>query len=222
MRLRPFVVALLLPLAVTLATLAAVAWNRSGGRGPIVLTEREVSVTAPTADNTTATLWLAWASERHGATVTSRTQLRQGYAALTLKDDVAPGLGNVAFGAGGVASGPDGVASGRDGVASGGGGVASGFSRKASRLVAVDLDRDAAALARRYPDGRTHIITAATIAVPVDGSFEQGSVVTIEPQRVHVPRQWAGQLATGTFDVELWYGLRAEPWISAIRRRPPP
>ena len=194
MRVRPFVVALLLPLLVTAATLGAVAWNRSGGRGPIVLSDREVSVSAPTGDNTTATFWLAWQPERRARQVSSRTQLRQGYAALTLKDDMASGSGD----------------------------VASGFSRKASRLLAVDIDQDADALARRYPDGRTHIISRAMIAVPVDAPLEQGLVVSLEPQRIHVPRQWAGEVATGAFDLELWYGLRHEPWISAIRRRPAP
>ena len=181
-KLRPFVLALLLPLLITAATSAFVAWNRSGGRGPIVLTEREVQAPIVNADNTTTTLWLTWRSARRPRTIGSVTELRQGFAALELRDEP--------------------------------------FTTKASRLVVVDIDRDAATLERRYPDGRTHIITAATIAVPADGSYEAGSVVSLEPQRIHVPREWAGQLARGGFDVELWYGVRYEPWITAIRQRP--
>ncbi len=57
---RSFAIALLLPIWVTGATLASVSRNRSGGRDPIVLSEREVFVSPRSDDNTTATLWLAW------------------------------------------------------------------------------------------------------------------------------------------------------------------
>jgi hypothetical protein len=183
MRVRPFVAALLLPLVITAATLALVAWNRSGGRGPIVLSDREVYTTLSNDEDTTATLWLTWKPEGRGSAgeVTSKPELRQGFAALALNES-AP-------------------------------------ADRSSRLEVVDIDRDAATLERRYPDGRTHIISAATINVPADGAYEKGWVVSLEPMRLQVPREWAGQLAARSFDVELWYGLRYEPWISAIRRR---
>jgi hypothetical protein len=179
MRVRPFLVALLLPLVVTAATLAAVAWNRSAGRGPIVLSERELQATAFDNDNTTATLWLVWQTERRGRPSNAPTELRRGYAALTLRDEA-----------------------------------------ERSRLFVVDVAPDGPALQRKYPDGRTHIVTAATIAVPVGGTYEEGYVISVDPQRLHVPREWRAPLGGGRFDVELWYGARYEPWISAIRRRP--
>ena len=184
MRLRPFLVALLLPLAIAAVTLGSVAWNRSGGRGPIVLTERELRATTPGDDNTTASMWLQWEAPRQPRDARSERELRQGFAALELRDDVA-----------------------------------AGFSRKgSSRLVLVDTDRDAAALERRYPDGRTHIITAATLSVPPNGSYTDAMVVSLDPGRIHLSAERAARLR-GAFEVELWYGLRYEPWISAIRRR---
>jgi hypothetical protein len=180
MRVRPFLVALLLPLAVTAATLAAVAWNRSAGRGPIVLSEREVRWTGGYAnDNTTATLWLVWQPEGRGRPSSAPAELRRGYAALELRDEA-----------------------------------------ERSRLFVVDVAADGPALQRKYPDGRTHIITAATIAVPAGGTDDEGYVISVDPQRLHVPRELREPLTTGRFDVELWYGVRYEPWISAIRRRP--
>jgi hypothetical protein len=187
-RLRPFLAALLLPLVITAVTLAAVAWNRSGGRGPIVLTEREVHATTPGDDNTTASLWLSWQAPRQPrqARESGPRELRQGFAALELQDDARN--------------------------------VASGFSPKGSRLVLVGVDRDAATLERRYPDGRTHIITAATLSMPEDGSYADAMVVNLEPPRIHLSAERAAVLR-GMFEVELWYGLRYEPWITAIRRR---
>jgi hypothetical protein len=180
MRLRPFLAALLLPLAITAVTLGSVAWNRSAGRGPIVLTEREVHATTPGDDNTTASLWLEWQTPRQPREQHAERALRQGFVALALQE-VPP----------------------RD---------------RGSRLVLVDADRDAATLHRRYPDGRIHIIAAATLSVPPDGSYADAMVVSLEPQRIHLSAERAGTLR-GAFEVELWYGLRYEPWISAIRRR---
>ena len=215
MTIRPFLVALLLPLAFTATTLALVAWNRSGGRGPILLTEREVYPAPRSDDNTVATLWLNWQSTallrpvpRSPATRNPEPvdrELRRGFAVMALREPetqrplppvVAPG------------------------AAQGGPAIDSRIAvAPPSRLVVIDADSDAATLHRRYPDGRTHIITAATIAVPPGRPLAEGWVTSIEPQRIHVPRELALPRMGGGFELEVWYGLRYEPWISAIRRR---
>jgi hypothetical protein len=222
---RPFLVALFLPLAFTAATLALVGWNRSAGRGPIVLTEQEIYVGYRSDDNTTARIGLAWQQPSRRPPIAAggpaeeriEPELREGFAALELREtapgnDLLPGIGGGGPGFGGAA-GP------------GFGGAVSG---PRSRLVVVDVDADAATLERRYPDGRTHIIAAARVNVPPGGSFADGFVVSLEPQQIHVPREWAAQLpafdptqgrAAGDYEVELWYGVRYEPWISANRRR---
>ncbi len=91
-----------------------------------------------------------------------------------------------------------------------------------SRLVVVDVDEDAAALEQRYPDGRTHLITA--------GLARAGDViVNLDPQRIHVPRELASALprweATRAaisdqlpFTLSLRYGRHWEPWVMRVDR----
>lgn len=93
-----------------------------------------------------------------------------------------------------------------------------------SRLTVVDTGDDADALAARYPDGRTHLIAAATI---------RGTrVVELVPSRIAIPAHLATQLppaawrtsrAPGTpLVVTVQYGSRQEPWLVDISRRAAP
>jgi hypothetical protein len=56
-----------------------------------------------------------------------------------------------------------------------------------SRLVLVEHHDDPEVLAQRYPDGRTHLITAATVD-------EAGHVMRIDPSGLVVPREIASKL----------------------------
>ena len=225
MNVRPFLVALLLPVAFTATTLALVGWNRSAGRGPVVLSEQEIYVGYRSDDNTTARIGLAWQQPSRRPPIAAggireeriEPELREGCAALELRetapaDDLLPGIGR-----------------GGPGIAGGGPGFGGAVSGPRSRLVVVDVDADALTLERRYPDGRTHIIAAAQVNVPRGQSFADGFVVSLEPQQIHVPRDMAASLPLageygdlvggGGFEIELWYGVRYEPWISAVRRK---
>jgi hypothetical protein len=83
-------------------------------------------------------------------------------------------------------------------------------------------------LARRYPNARTHLISAGTIRVPAGAPYSDGIVLSLEPQRIHVPRELAAQLPRDDlreervrqpFEVEIRYGLNDEPWATAVRRQ---
>ena len=239
---RSFVIALILPLWVTAATLASVARNRSGGREPMVLSEREVFMSPRTNDNTTATLWLAWQppSMRRdtwfnadklaqlgfdiritGTEVRNRRQLPRGVFVVLELD----GPAWRAFLEERLAS----VAPPRAERT-----IVDELAERGSRLVVVDADRDAAVLESRYPDARRYLITAATarvqvVSTPNEPPYVVGTVDRILPQQVHVPREWAAQLppsgpragrAIARFDVDVRYGLNYEPWVTAIRPRP--
>jgi len=93
-----------------------------------------------------------------------------------------------------------------------------------SRLTVVDTGDDADALARRYPDGRTHLIAAATL--------RGRRVVDLEPSRIAIPARLAAQLpppawrtsrepSTGLL-VTVQYGSRHEPWLVDISHRAAP
>jgi len=91
-----------------------------------------------------------------------------------------------------------------------------------SRLVVVDIEEDAAALERRYPDGRRHLITA--------GLARTGDiVVNLDPVRIHVPRELASALPRWEaarvsaldqlpFSLLLRYGRHWEPWVADVSR----
>jgi hypothetical protein len=197
---RAFVVALLVPLCVTAAAVASVAYNRSGGREPIVLTEREVYVLQGNGDDTTATLFLNWHPRRvpePGRFQRDRSLPRRAFVALELDGPAFRAL------------------------------PIERERERTSRLVVVDIDPDADTLARRYPNARTHLISAAVVRVPPEASYADAVVVSLEPQRLSVPREWAAQLprydptperVRQSFEVEIRYGRNVEPWITAIRR----
>jgi hypothetical protein len=197
---RPFIIALLLPIWITVATLASVSRNRSGGREPIALSERETFLRRGVADNTTATAGIAWQPSaamavRRNAT-RHRTVPRRAYVALELNGPAFRALP---------------IERERD---------------QTTRLVAIDIDRDAAVLEARYPNARTHLIAAAMVDVPAGASYAEGIVLNLDPQQVHVPPEFAARIpgyephggrAIRPFELEVRYGLNSEPWVTAVR-----
>jgi hypothetical protein len=99
-------------------------------------------------------------------------------------------------------------------------------------LVVVDVADDVETLERRYPDGRTHLITAATI--------RRRYVVSLDPSQLHVPRALAAQLPAEAsmpprviddggerlevadvrrpFRVSVRYGRHWVPWVVDVSR----
>lgn len=114
-----------------------------------------------------------------------------------------------------------------------------------SRLVAIDVGRDAQALRLRYPDPARYLITAAEVRVWFDwregrqaesapptlhGRFAQllpGRIHLALPQRAALQAALGGTLAQARssdrnsdqpprYAVLLNYGVRHEPWVAAI------
>ena len=167
---RAFAIALLLPIWVTGATLASVSRNRSGGRDPIVLSEREVFVSPRSDDNTTATLWLAWQpSAGMNARMAARAAEAAGDPAASgdrvpssssrMEDRSLPRQAFIALELNGPAFRALPVERERE---------------RTSRLVAIDIDPDARVLAQRYPNARTHLISAGVVRVTSGGSLRRG------------------------------------------------
>ena len=225
--------AVLLPFVITGFTLAGVAWNRSGGRGPIELSDRELSLAYTTDENSARSLWI-----RHADVWWSNGQswlTREKLAALgfdTSVDAASPDaeahyrreLARLVY-----------VALENDGPAfqawareyelnvrkwtPGPGGAAS--LESFSRLVAVDAALDAATLEAKYPGARTHLITRgivrASLEMPSNGPRRlSGHVMRIAPDRLHVPVHLAQRVISRPYRVTVRYGRRYEPWIVTI------
>jgi hypothetical protein len=237
---RSFIIALILPLWVTGATLASVSRNRSGGREAIVLSEREVFVSPRTDDNTTARVSLSWQppstapdtwfnadklaqlgfdTRLAGTELRDRRQLpRDVFVVLELDGPAWREFLRERFTDVGVPR-PERT-------------IADELAEKGSRLVVIDADRDAAVLESRYPDPRRHLITAGTarpqlVFMPNQSPHVVGIIDRIMPQQIHVPREWAAQLSpydpregrvSTRVEVEVRYGRNYEPWVTAIRR----
>jgi len=240
---RAFAIALFVPLWVTGATLASVSRNRSGGREAMVLSEREVFVSPRTGDNTTVYVSLIWhRPSMRRDTWFDAEKLRQ------LGFDVGPGgdapgaeshyrrqmprdvfvvfeLDGPAWRAFLEEHARDPAPPGTDRT------IVEELARRGTRLVPVDVDRDAAVLESRYPDARRYLITAGTarpqlVAAPNEPPSVVGTVDRLMPQQIHVAREWAAELPPPSefvpvpFEVEIRYGLNYEPWVTAIRRQP--
>ena len=108
---------------------------------------------------------------------------------------------------------------------------------KASRLFAVDAGLDAAALRQRYPELRSHAIVAATVTPSVtviEGkTLFSGHIGELSVARISVPHALRGAMegidrtaldsGRAAFDMDVSWGRRFEPWITAVRpRRPAP
>jgi hypothetical protein len=186
---RGFVAALLIPLALTGATLVSVTRNRADARGPITLTDRELSASRRSDDNTVTEVYLSWHSPPW-----PRLD-RQHFRALPRRGYVAMELGGPAFDALDLPRDVD--------------------RPRLSRLVVVDADLDARVLERRYPNPRTHLIAAATLRPLPGRPLGESLVESVEPTRIAVPREWASRLRA-PYEVDVHYGARFEPWITRI------
>jgi len=200
---RPFAVGLALPVLFTGFVLLDVQRNRSGARAPIDLTEREVTLSAGTDENSGMTAWVVWADTGAGdrwlpaATLRSlgfdlsnrprgsrspRQLPRRAYVVLELRNG----------------------------------------QPTRSRLVPVDVGLDREALVVRYPDGRTHLIAPGFIGVREAGPGGTGSLegylVNIDPRGIHVATGLAARLRRASsrnrsFTISIRYGSRLEPWL---------
>ena len=108
---------------------------------------------------------------------------------------------------------------------------------KASRLFAVDAGLDAAALRQRYPEPRSHAIVAATVTpsvMVIEGKTRfSGHIGELSVARISVPHALRGAMegidrtaldsGRAAFEMDVAWGRRFEPWITAVRpRRPAP
>jgi len=87
---------------------------------------------------------------------------------------------------------------------------------------------DGDVLSARYPNARTHLVTAGRIRVTRheprgEPPYLTGSIENIEPRRIHVPRELASALLPRRFDaappsltVSIRYGRNFEPWVVGI------
>jgi hypothetical protein len=224
--------AVLLPLLVTSVTLAAVAWNRSGGRGPTVLSDRELPLRFVSAENTGRTVsinhqatwwggetWLTaakLASLGFDTSVDPRSPDAEAHYGRALRRTVYVAL---------ELDGPSWQSWARaydentrrwnpaaDNTR---------LLDESSRLVTVDAESDAATLEARYPDAKTHVITRAVIRLVIDrpqGGQPQltGLVEQIAPRTLYVPRHVSARLATKPYLLRVRYGRRYEPWIVGV------
>lgn len=108
---------------------------------------------------------------------------------------------------------------------------------KASRLFAVDAGLDAATLRQRYPDRHSNAIVAATVTPSVtviEGKpLFSGHIGELSVARISVPHALRGAMegvdrtaldsGRAAFEMDVSWGRRFEPWITAVRpRRPAP
>jgi len=237
----PFVVVL----AATIVALGQAGWNRSLVRREIVLSEREAPVAYAGRDETA--LWLQWqyatpldsgwggwigparlaemgADTSREAVRHERMDARPAFAVLELD---GPGWRahverQVAQRRHELAS--DSLLSGRDSLLA----LFRGELERGSHLVMVDAGADPDALARRYPDGRRHLILPAVLRTyreyrfgpptePVDTTL--GARIQLENQRVLVSGRPAAALrpppATG-YRVTVASGRSYGPWVERV------
>jgi hypothetical protein len=229
----------LLPLAVTFATLLQVKWNRSAGRDPIVLSDRELVLSTGSSDNSVTTLRISW----HHGDPRKNWANREKLIALGFDcavDPVSPAAERyyqrmlprpifVTFELDGPAFDAmvsEWQAQARIQAAQ----DARPWWENTSRLVAIDADARMATLTQRYADARRYLITAASMRVrlqrPRNGPpYIVGELQQIFPNTLHVPSSLARTLrligqarqkdhdARHTFHVSVRYGRRGEPWV---------
>lgn len=224
-----------LPMLFTVVTLVLVMVNRSVGRGPTRLSERDTGLTSFNDENSAANLRLVWHSVPGTAdTWLNREKLRE----LGFDTSVDPSsreaprhygraLPRDVFIAFELQENPIVIEPG--GPNRGG---------PLSRLVPVDAARDAGTLEARYPDPATHLIAQGAVRPALQGQpsgpyFVTGWVMNITPSRIHIPPSLARNLprdpsteARGpgaarlppySFTVSVNYGTRWEPWVTEVR-----
>jgi hypothetical protein len=237
---RAYAVPFVLPVLFAAAVLAASAVNGRSARGPIVLTEREATLSPRSADRSVAEVWLGWTEPagRSGEWLTRDALAALGFdvsveaADARAESHYRRQLSRRAFAAFEL-NGPawQAVLADRERLQRAGQPVpVEGLGGIGSRLVPVAVDRDAAVLALQYPDPRTHLITAATIrvvrfVVPDGAPYVGGTLVNIDPRRIQIPSAHASNLPRREqgedpqrrpYTISLMYGSRWEPWAAAV------
>ena len=106
------------------------------------------------------------------------------------------------------------------------------WARSGTRLMAVDVGPDPAALRHRYPDQTRYLIVHATIRLVRQSRWDpekkrftppdllRGYVQQVNPDQIHLPLPYASAISgakNNKYVVTLRYGNRYEPWISAFR-----
>lgn len=105
---------------------------------------------------------------------------------------------------------------------------------RASRLFAIDVDREHGVLRERYPDRTRYLLLRASIEVGFSyrsGEEDRayGYIDRLHLAEIHVPRRWHGEVeatrkhrfdpeprAPG-FEAVVVFGRRHEPWIESLR-----
>lgn len=242
---RLHIAAFALPVAFALAVLAATAANRSEGRGPTVLTDRDVLGGIRSDDKSIAEIFLGWSEPAGVPGVWIKPETLRSLGFDLSVDPSAPEapiryrrpLSRRAF----VAFEIDGPAwqavVAERGNPTPGPGLApfSGGARlDGPRVVPVDVDLDADALAARYPNPQTHLIAAAVIGArrfeyPGRGPYIGGVIMNLDPRRIQVSSDLASNLPMRritdsqafAYSVSLMYGRRWEPWVAEVSRGDP-
>jgi hypothetical protein len=207
---RLFSVALALPVLFTGIVLGDVQRNRSRGREAMELSAREFSLDAGSDANSGMTAWLSWVeNDRSVRWLTPAKLAALGFDPTALLSplpgrQVRPQLQRRAF-------------------------IVMELRERQptrSRLVPIDAGLNRDELVARYPDGRTHLITAGVVALQGGGGqgtpWVDGYLVGIDPRRIHVPAALAGRLRqrlqrAPAFTMSVRYGSQLEPWIVAVR-----
>lgn len=99
-------------------------------------------------------------------------------------------------------------------------GVFESEEQRGTRLVAVDADRDAAALRARHPDRTRYAILRGRVRAMMWAEAPTGYLESLTPTALHVPRPILRALAAGgalkpemEFRAVVAFGRRHEPWI---------
>ena len=106
----------------------------------------------------------------------------------------------------------------------------------ASRLFAIGAGRDAAALRQRYPDLQRHAIVGGRVRPSVrqmpDRIVVSGVMSALAVGDISVPHALRGGVdglgraklenGKGSFEAEVAWGRRFEPWLGAVRAQPAP
>jgi len=113
--------------------------------------------------------------------------------------------------------------------------ISDGQRQSASRLMAVDVGKDAAQLRARHPDRTSVIIVPALIRIaaepaelanasaPARPALLSGSVEDILTS-IHVPLPFSAvlrPLRSANYSVHLRYGASHEPWVVSVQARKP-
>jgi hypothetical protein len=231
---RALAIAFALPVLVTGTTLALVAWNRSAPRGPLALSDREVSLSVSRGsgdDDTRQTLSLQWHNLFETPTCDrlqaagvpcGRRMDYPGYAVLELNGpSFAAYIRDVERANAELEQQPgrEPWRQKRDVAA---------LQGEGSRLVLVEFGRDGDALQRKYTDGTRFLILPATIGVwPSERRGEPAGRIAIRSAYgIHLPAHLAERVmppqtapgddqpgARHRFRILLQYGRRFEPWV---------